>query len=118
MDTLTEAPFTDLLEALAAADVQASMDPADLNLPGAWLALDQFRGVNVAGQLRMECRLFLISPEIDPLRAIGHLGELHAKVLTVLTPDGPVVSQGVVMPGAPTPLPALSVPVYLYTNGA
>jgi hypothetical protein len=36
-------------------------------------------------------------------------------VATVLTPDGPVVSQGVVMPGDPTPLPALSVPVFLYT---
>jgi hypothetical protein len=118
VDPLTEAPFTELLDALWAADVESSMDPAALNLPGAWLALDQFRGVNAAGNLRLECRLFLISPDTDPLRAIGHLGALHAKVLQVLTPDGPVVSQGVVMPGDPTPLPALSVPVHLYTNGA
>lgn len=117
MDPLTEAPFTELVAALAAADVSASMDPATLNLPGAWLALDTVAVANLAGRLRLECRLFLISPDTDPQRAIGHLGELHAKVLTVLAPDGPVVTQGVVMPGDPTPLPALSVPVHLFTNG-
>lgn len=118
MDPLTEAPFTELLDLLAAADVAASMDPATLNLPGAWLALDTVAAATMAGQLRLECRLFLVSPDTDPRRAIGHLGTLHAKVLQVLTPDGPVVTQGVVMPGDPTPLPALSVPVHLFTNGA
>lgn len=118
MDALTPAPFAELLTALQAAELEASMDPADLNLPGCWLALDQFRGVNVQGNLRLECRLFLIAGDRDPLRAIEALGELHTKMLQVLTPDGPVVSQGVVMPGDPTPLPALSVPVYLYTTGA
>lgn len=112
---LTEAPFTQLLELLEAADVQADMDPAKLNLPGAWLALDEVRTANLAGKLQLRCRLFLISPDTDPRRAVGHLGELLTKVTTVLKPDGPVVTQGVVMPGDPTPLPALSVPVYLYT---
>lgn len=112
---LTTAPLTELLELLAAADVQASMDPAELNLPAAWLAVDAIRPVNLAMGLRLECRLFLISPDTDPLRAMEHLGTLYNKVLGVLQPDGPVVSQGVVMPGDPTPLPALSVPVYLHT---
>lgn len=115
MPELTTAPFTELLEALDAAGVQASMDPAELNLPAAWLALDQVRRANVAGGLRLECRLFLISPDTDALRAVEKLGELYDKATTVVTPDGPVVSQGVVMPGDPTPLPALAVPVYLYT---
>ena len=111
------APLTELLELLGSVDVQASMDPAELNLPAAWLALDEVRTANVRGSLELRCRLFLISPDTDPLRAVGLLGDLRDKVTTVLSPDGPVVAQGVVMPGDPTPLPALSVPVYLYTTG-
>lgn len=111
------APLTELLELLGTADVEASMDPAELNLPGAWLAVDELRTANLRGQLQLRCRLFLISPDTDPLRAMEHLEALHTKVTTVLSPDGPVVTQGVVMPDNPTPLPALSVPVYLYTTG-
>lgn len=116
MAELTDGPLTELLELLNAEDgVQASMDPAELNLPGVWVAVDTIRPVNVAMGVRLECRLFLISPDADPLRAVGHLFPLYNAVAAVVTPDGPVVSQGVVMPGDPTPLPALSVPVYLYT---
>src|SRR5688500_4353577 len=108
MPELNDAPITELLQLLKDADVQASMDPAELNLPAAWLALDSIRPVNVAMSWRLECRLFLISPDTDPLRALGHLADLYNKVVPgVLSPDGPVVSQGVVMPGDPTPLPAL-----------
>lgn len=115
MPPMTTAPFTELIDALAEAEVVASLDPATLNLPGAWIALDQLRPVNVAGGLRLQCQVVLICGDRDPLRAIETLGDLYDKVSTVLTPDGPVVSQGVVMPGDPTPLPGLSVPVYLHT---
>lgn len=115
MPELTTAAFTELLDALNAAGVQASMDPAELNLPGAWLALDTVGIANVQHKLRLECRLFLISNDTDPLRAVEALGKLYDQATSVLTPDGPVVTQGVVMPGDPTPLPALAVPVYLYT---
>lgn len=118
MPELTTAPFVELLDLLATADVQASMDPAALNLPAAWLAFDGVAPANVAGRLELRCRLFLISPDTDPLRATEQLGALWDKVATVLSPDGPVVTQGVVMPGDPTPLPALSVPVNLYTTGS
>lgn len=111
------APLTELLELLGSVDVEASMDPGELNLPGAWLAVDEVRRANMAGQLELRCRLFLISPDTDPLRAVELLGDLYNKVTSVLSPDGPVVTQGVVMPDNPTPLPALSVPVYLYTTG-
>lgn len=110
-------PLTELLDVLGTADVEASMDPAELNLPAAWLALDEVRTANMRGQLELRCRLFLISPDTDPLRAAELLSDLYTKVRTVLSPDGAVLTQGVVMPGDPTPLPALSVPVYLYTIG-
>lgn len=115
MDQLTAAPITELVELLKGADVQASMDAAELNLPAVWIALDGVAQANLAGQLELRCRLFLIAPDTDPLRALEHLGKLHAKVMAVITPDGPITTQGVVLPSDPTPLPALSVPLNLYT---
>lgn len=114
MDRLS-APVAELVAALTAAGVQASTDPAELSLPAAWVAFDSVSPVTVVGQLRLSCRVFLIVPDTDPTRALELLGGLYDEVLTVLTPDGPVTTQGVVMPGDPTPLPALVVPVNLYT---
>lgn len=115
---LTLTPFETLIAACEAAGVQTSMNPSELNLPAAWLQLDQLRGVNMDGNLRLECNLFLISPDTDPMRAVEQLGELFDLLVpAVLTPDGPTVTEGVVMPDSSTPLPALRVPVYLYTIG-
>jgi len=116
MADLTTAPIEQLLDALKAAGVFASMDPAKVNLPGGWLALDEVRPHSLAGRLQLRCALYLIAPDKDALRAVGVLTGLYNKARTVLTPDGPVVTQGVVMPDSPTPLPALRVPVHLYTE--
>ena len=116
-DQLDSAPMQALVDLLRAADLSADLDPADVNLPGCWLALDRVGHANMAGTLRLECQLYLIAPDADPRRALDALGQLHHTVLSVLDPDGPVTTQGVVMPGDPTPLPALVVPVYLYTTG-
>jgi hypothetical protein len=113
---LTTAPLEELLDALKDAEVFTSMDPAKVNLPGGWLALDEVRGRTLAGGLQLRCSLYLITSDRSTLRAVGVLTDLYNKARTVLTPDGPVVTQGVVMPDSPTPLPALRVPVHLNTE--
>lgn len=110
----------DELVALCAAldpPLGVSMDPAEVNPGrGGWLALDEIRTANVAGQLELRCSLFLIAPDLDPKRALAGLAPMLNQLRTVVTPDGPVVPQGVVLPDSPTPMPALRVPVYLYTE--
>lgn len=113
---LNSTPMQQLVDMLVDAGVSASMDPAEVNLPGCWLALDSPVVANMAGQLRLECTLYLIAPDTDPRRALDALGGLFGTVTGLLHPDGRVVTQGVVMPGNPTPLPALAVPVYLYES--
>ncbi len=94
-----------------------SMDPAEVNPGrGGWLAIDEIHAANVRGDLELRCSLFLIAPDIDPKRALGKLAPMLNRLRTIITPDGPVVPQGVVMPDSPTPLPALRVPIYLYTE--
>lgn len=116
MDDLDLTQLDALLAALEGAGLFASMDPAEVNLPGGWLALDEVRPFNLAGNLQLRCSLYLISADKDARRAVGVLAGLFNTARTVLTPDGPVVTQGVVMPSDPTPLPALRVPIYLYTG--
>lgn len=116
---LSFAPVDQLVQLCAAMDppLAVSMDPADVNPGrGGWLALDEVRTLNVAGHLELRCSLYLIAPDLDPQRALAKLAPMLNQLRTVLRPDGPVVPQGVVMPGDPTPLPALRVPVYLYTD--
>lgn len=110
------APLTELLDLLAAADVRATMNPGEVETPGAWLSLEEVTTANVAGQDRLACALYLITGDTDALRALGQLSPELAKVRTVLTPDGPVTTTAVVLPSGPTPLPALRVPVHLYTG--
>lgn len=116
MAELTTDALKELIQLLEDADVFTAMDPAEVNTPGGWLALDEIRRRNVAGQLQLRCSLYLIAPDVSPLEAVAILADLFTKTTTVLTPDGPVVTQGVVLPDSPTPLPGLRVPINL--NGA
>lgn len=115
MTTVDTAPLDQLIDVLRGAGLEANMNAAELNLPGAWVTLDTLQAVTVGGGLQLTARVFLIVGETDNARALGGLLELMTKLLTVITPDGQVQAQGVVMPDGSTPLPALSVPVNLYT---
>lgn len=108
------APLADLVEALKAAEVRASLDPAAVNLPGAWVTLEAVDPVNLRRDLRLAAVVYLIVGDTDYRRALDALAALfNAVVPAVLTPDGPVVPQGVLLPDTSTPLPALRVPVHL-----
>lgn len=113
------APVDQLVQLCAELDppLGVSMDPAEVNPGrGGWLALDEIRATNLAGQLELRCSLYLIAPDVDPRRALVKLAPMLNRLRTVVRPDGPVVPQGVVLPDSPTPMPALRVPVHLYTE--
>jgi hypothetical protein len=116
---LSFAPVDQLVELCKQLDppLGVSMDPAEVNPGrGGWLSVDEIRVANLRGQLELRCSLFLISPDIDPKRALGKLAPMLNRLLTVVAPDGPVITQGVVLPDSPTPMPALRVPIHLYTE--
>jgi hypothetical protein len=113
VDSLTFAPVTALVALLKDSGLRADEDPAKLNLPGAWVTVDAIRGITLAGDIQLECSVFLIVGDRDYRRAYVKLADLYNTMATVLEPDGPVTPQGVVMPGTSTALPALRVPVNL-----
>lgn len=115
MDDLTPKPLEDLLVILRGVGLRASMEATEVQLPGVWVALDELHVKNLHGTIELRCSLFLIGPDQDPQRALATLAPEYNKLMEAVTPDGPVVTQGVVVGDNPTPLPALRVPVYLYT---
>ncbi len=114
--SLSFAPVHDLVAALEAGEVRATVDPSDLNTPGAWVTVEAIQGVNLAGTLRLEAVIYLIVGDQDYMRAMDALAALYNATLAVVDPDGPVTPQGVILPDTSTPLPALRVPVFLYTD--
>lgn len=114
-DDLTFSPVQELVDAISAAGLQASQDPSDLNMPGAWVTVDQIVPSVLAGGWEIQTLVFLIVQDQDHRRASKRLAQAFNKLQTVASPDGPVRPQGVIMPGDPTPLPALRVPITLYT---
>lgn len=110
---LSFTPVTDLVAALVAAGVSASVNPEDITLPGAWVTVDAIAVLTFGGDVELECAVYLIAGDTDYLRAYTQLEELFTQAATVLYPDGPVIPQGVVMPGSSTPMPALRFQVNL-----
>lgn len=109
--------MVNLVDLLEAAEVRATMDPAEVNVPGAWVTLDGFQVTNLRGATAVDVAVYLIVGDQDTRRALDSLADLYAKVVPgVLRPDGRVVAQGVLLPDSSTALPALKVPVRLYES--
>lgn len=111
---LSFAPVNGLVAALNTAEVRATVDPSDLNVPGAWVTVEGIQAANLAGSVTLLCAIYLVAPDQDYQRAMDALAEMYNKTVPgVLTPDGPVVPQGIILPDTTTALPALRVPVNL-----
>lgn len=117
-DDFTMDPIRELIELCESLDppLSVSMDPQDLNPPAGWIALDEVRAANLAGGITLRTSLYLIAPDVDPERSLTQLVPIFQQLRAAgVKPDGPVTTIGVVLPGDPTPLPALRVPIDLTT---
>lgn len=78
----------DLVDALNAADVPASLDPNDLNLPGVFVTLDRLATGTLTGSYGIvRARLLLLVPERDARRSLEALEALYVATTAVVTPS-------------------------------
>lgn len=114
---LSVAPLRDLVDLLRAAGVRADLDPANVNLPGAWVTLEGFQAANLTRDHRLLAVVWLLVPDTDASRALEALADLFNQVVpALLIPDGQVNVQGVQLPDTTTVLPGLRVPVHLFAQ--
>ena len=103
------AVLDNLAAALVAAGIRsASVNPADVLLPGVWI---QVAGVELdllAGHT-IGLNLVAITGDTGPARSMADLAETFNKVVTVIDPTGQSRMVSVTLPGNP-PLPGLSIP--------
>jgi hypothetical protein len=98
----------------------ASLDPADLNLPGVLVQVVGVSHDNLAG-LTIKTNLLLLVADSQPRRAAEELQDLFNAVIPVVrdTYGGPTADSVMgkwVLPGQPTQLPGISVPLDLLTT--
>jgi hypothetical protein len=104
--------LTPIRDALAGAGVPASLDPASVQLPGAWITARSIDQMTMRGGGRLTYHLYLIAPAVPTLQALDILNGLYDAALPVIDPvteEGDIVdlAQSVLLPSNPgTALPA------------
>lgn len=96
-----------LVDALNAADVEASLDPAELNLPSVFVTLDRITDYTIGGGGVVRARLLLLAPDRDPRRALEGLQALYDATIAVVDPMSDVEATPATMPDG-SEVPALS----------
>lgn len=115
--TINLAVLDDLAQLLKDAGVRsASTDPAEVNTPGVFIACGPITLDKLDDGVTIQADLRLVVADNGLKRSRDALMTLLGKVLTVVTPDGPMTPQAVVLPKNPKPLPGLTVPVLIETG--
>lgn len=113
-DPLSLAPVVALRQALTAAGIRNAENPGQLTPPGVLVQLTGFTRDTLAG-FTVNTRLLCVVPNSTHEQASAELVGIVNQLLEVMEPDGPITAASVVMPNDPAPLPALSVPLNLYS---
>jgi hypothetical protein len=115
----------DALEALAvdlrAAGLNAYLDPAEVSPPGVVIRADaeQPTSAKLCGGYPVRVTLWAVAPDTNPLAAYRAIDDVRDRTLAALPGTGATPTtddrtyERLVMPGDPTGLPALRIPVRL-----
>lgn len=103
MSQLAES-LTRVVDALKAAGINATTDPRDLTMPGAWVTVHDVINPSLCGGYDVRADVCLMVADNGAPHAVAALGDLLHLAATVLTFDEPVQPMTVTPPGgAPTP---------------
>lgn len=120
-DDFDPADIDELVTALQAAEVHATIDERDVRTPGVWIRHDSLPvGRPLAGCLVRLTLFLVVEKATERTKSQSDLAALWNKVRPVVQhfggPSGDVnVRVGLTLPGGPTRLPAYSVPLDLIT---
>lgn len=103
----------ELCDELTNGGLPATMDPADLNLPGAWVSVDGLTPETLGGY-SVRVTVYLIVADVDPRRALERLGDMFDLCVNLgLLPAEEAGATTVAMPDGAGPYPAIAIPFLL-----
>lgn len=102
----TLAGAQEVIDALQAADIEAALDPALLNMPGVWVQVTGFE-LDTMKTFKTDLRLLLVTRDTDAHSAMTSLVDLAAQVHPIIR-TGKARARTVLLPDG-TPLPGLEV---------
>lgn len=106
-----KAALQGVVDHLVAGGVAAASDPAEVNTPGVWVWPGIARPDRLDGNGDLEVHLQLVAPDVSAPDALQLLDELLGDVLDLVSPEGDIVPQSVILPGSPNTLPSYGVVV-------
>lgn len=104
-----------LVDALTAGGVPATLDPQNLNPPGAWIQLESLQHNILRGRSTIRARIYLVTGDAPAATVLDQLDQLLTATLAVATPNTPLDTESVTvtLPNDSTPLPALQLTIDL-----
>lgn len=121
MSAVDPADFDALIELVKSSGVfkSVSYDPAEIRrMPGCWVRVDQIDVTDTLsdGVADVPVTFHLVTSSQPAGKAFPELAGLLNALCSVLTPSGPAVPTGVVLPGSSAGLPALAVPFTMHSQ--
>lgn len=99
-----------VVDRLRDANIDASLDPTGVNIPGVWVDFTGVVDYTLAAYM-VACECVLMVPANDRPTALAALQDILDEVVEVLgIPDGDVRKQATTVGDGPTPYPSLVVP--------
>lgn len=93
---------------LETVDIPASVDPAEVTLPGAWISLREVADFTLCGGTVL-VDIYLIAPDTMPRDALRILSELTAAAMTVFDVEQLTTNDAIALPDGGRPKPAFKI---------
>lgn len=94
---------------LETVDIPASVDPAEVTIPGAWISLREVSDFTMCGGGTVLVDVYLIAPDTMPRDALRILGDLTGLAMTVLDVEQLTTNDAVALPDGGRPKPAFKI---------
>lgn len=98
-----------VVDALETVDIPASVDPAEVTIPGAWISLREVSDFTMCGGGTVLVDVYLIAPDTMPRDALRILSELTERAMTVLDVEQLTTNDAIALPDGGRPKPAFKI---------
>lgn len=98
-----------IVEDLAGVGITATIDPAEIEVPGAWVTAREVDDFTIGGGGTVTVDVYLIAPDVMPRDAMDMLSSLGMQALAVLDVEQMTTNDSIQLPDGGRPKPAFRI---------